>query len=228
MGGAAFLRPRLLALGIAALLSLPRPALAWELPLQCVPFARALSGITLFGDAWRWWYAAAGRYDRDQTPRAGSILSFRPSLRMPLGHVAVVTRVVGPREIEIDHANWAAPGAISREIQVIDISDLNDWTAVRVELGHSAYFGSVYATNGFIHGRPVDLAEAKLRAGRAAPRPVSPSPEIIDVTAWLAATDHGPHVIIVSKWLEAAPSRRMIIPDARWTRTAELRGSNER
>ncbi len=67
---------------------------------------------------------------------------------MRLGHVAVVRKVVGPREIEIDHANWAsfgdAKGNISRGVRVIDVSADNDWSAVRVALDHNGDFGSVY------------------------------------------------------------------------------------
>jgi len=129
------------------------PAQAWELDLQCVPFARAVSGIRLFGDAWRWWSQAVGRYDRGQVPAPGSVLAFRPNANMPLGHVAVVRRVVGTRRIEIDHANWAAPGAISTNIVALDVSPGNDWSAVRVELGRSERFGSIYATEGFIYGK---------------------------------------------------------------------------
>jgi hypothetical protein len=34
-----------------------------ELPayLQCVPYARQVSGIQIYGDAWTWWDQAAGR-----------------------------------------------------------------------------------------------------------------------------------------------------------------------
>ncbi len=75
---------------------------------------------------------------------------------MPLGHLAVVTRVIDSREIEVDHANWA-PGAIRREVRVLDVSPDNDWSAVRVELGQRDHFGAVYATNGFIYGWPITL-----------------------------------------------------------------------
>src|SRR6516164_6322728 len=144
---------------IAALLALPlislgsHPSLAWDRAPQCVPFARALSSIRLFGDAGRWWSAAAGLYNRGAKPGAGAILSFRPDARMPLGHIAVVTRVIDAREIEVDHANWT-PGAIRRQVLVVDVSAGNDWTAVRVELGDGDRFGAQYATNGFIYGWP--------------------------------------------------------------------------
>src|SRR5215475_3937838 len=123
------------------------PQMSWakDRGPQCVPFARALSSIRLFGDAWRWWSAAAGIYNRGASPEAGSILSFRAAPHMPLGHLAVVTRVIDSREIEVDHANWA-PGAIRREVHVLDVSADNDWSAVRVELGQRDHFGAVYAT----------------------------------------------------------------------------------
>jgi surface antigen len=132
------------------------PSWAGDRGPQCVPFARTLSSIRLFGDAWRWWSAAAGIYNRGANPEAGSILSFRLGPYMPLGHLAVVTRVIGNREIEVDHANWA-PGAIRREVQVLDVSADNDWSAVRVELSQRDHFGAVYATNGFIYGWPITL-----------------------------------------------------------------------
>lgn len=126
--------------------------------LQCVPFARAASGIQIKGNAANWWDAASGVYARGQAPEPGSVLNFRATGNMRLGHVAVVKNVVNSREIEIDHANWAGPGAskggVSRAISVQDVSSNNDWSAVRVELGHSGNYGSVYPTYGFIYDRP--------------------------------------------------------------------------
>jgi surface antigen len=126
--------------------------------ISCVPFARAATGIALKGNAANWWDAAAGVYDRGSRPEIGSVLNFRATGYMRLGHVAVVTNVVGDREIEIDHANWSGPGAskggVSRGIRVEDVSANNDWSAVRVALGHSGDYGSVYPTYGFIYDRP--------------------------------------------------------------------------
>lgn len=124
--------------------------------LQCVPYARFLSGIGLHGDAWTWWDQAAGIYARGNQPEAGAVLSFPETERMPLGHVAVVTQILGARKILIDHANWpnafVEHGAISRAIQVEDVSPANDWTEVRVQFGEGGPMGSVYPTNGFIYG----------------------------------------------------------------------------
>ena len=126
--------------------------------LQCVPFARAASGIALKGNAANWWDAAAGVYQRGSEPEAGSVLNFRANGRMRLGHVAVVTGLLGMREIQIEHANWAnfgdSKGNVSRGVRVLDVSANNDWSAVRVALGHSNEFGDVYPTYGFIYDRP--------------------------------------------------------------------------
>jgi hypothetical protein len=127
--------------------------------ISCVPFARSASGLKLQGNAGNWWYTAAGVYERGSRPEAGSVLDFRANGRMRLGHVAVVTRVIDSREVEIDHANWwgagAGKGGVSRSVLVADVSENNDWTAVRVGLGpSSSAFGSVYATYGFIYDRP--------------------------------------------------------------------------
>lgn len=150
----------------------------WE---SCVPFARATSGIMLKGNAANWWYAAAGVYARGHAPVPGSVLNFRATGRMRLGHVSVVTRVVNSREILVDHANWWGPGAnkngISRNVPVIDVSPANDWTEVRVGLGSPGSFGSVYPTYGFIYDRPdngVILANAHSAA------PAQPALEVAE------------------------------------------------
>ncbi|MCK8783472.1 CHAP domain-containing protein [Roseomonas sp. NAR14] len=122
--------------------------------ISCVPYARQITGMAISGNAHAWWGNAAGTYARGQRPEPGSVLSFRSSGGMRLGHVGVVERVVGPREILLDHANWTSRGAISRGVSVVDVSERNDWTAVRVQIGNRDDFGRVYPTNGFIYNRP--------------------------------------------------------------------------
>jgi len=126
--------------------------------ISCVPYARSVTGIDVKGNAANWWNNAAGLYARGNAPEQGSILNFRATGRMRLGHVAVVTRVLDNRTVEIDHANWWGPGAtkggVSRGIPVVDVSEANDWSSVRVGLGHSGDYGSIYPTYGFIYGRP--------------------------------------------------------------------------
>ncbi|HTI79699.1 MAG TPA: CHAP domain-containing protein [Acetobacteraceae bacterium] len=163
------------------LASRSRPAnrYAYHGAISCVPYARAASGITVSGNAWEWWQNAAGVYARGSVPEPGSVLTFRSNGRMRLGHVAVVSTVINSREIEIDHANWWGPGmqgGIAKNIPVVDVSENNDWTAVRVGLGQSGDFGSVYPTYGFIYDRP-DNGMMVASAIAPAPKPVlNPAP----------------------------------------------------
>lgn len=123
---------------------------------QCVPFARLISGIQIFGDAWTWWKQAAGKYETGFTPRAGAVLCFKPTARMRLGHVAVVSQVLTDRVVQITHANWSpiegSRGKVEKDVTVIDVSPAGDWSQVKVwydpnrDLG-----GSTYATHGFIY-----------------------------------------------------------------------------
>jgi hypothetical protein len=147
--------------------------------ISCVPFARSDSGIDLVGNAWQWWDHAAGVYARGEVPEAGSVLAFRSNPKMRLGHVAVVSRIINAREVEIDHANWWGPGmrgGVAHNVPVVDVSEANDWSAVRVGLGRSGEFGSVYPTYGFIYDRP-DNGVAVAAAGAPAPEPMlNPAP----------------------------------------------------
>ena len=136
--------------------------------LQCVAFARSDSGIELSGNADAWWDNAAGLYQRGARPETGSVLNFRANGAMRLGHVAVVSQILSPREIEIDHANWNMHGGISRATSVVDVSPYNDWSAVRVALGRSGDYGSIYPTFGFIYNRP-DTGRMVTASAAAAP-----------------------------------------------------------
>jgi len=147
--------------------------------LSCVPFARRDSGIALAGNAWQWWGHAAGVYARGHVPAIGSVLAFRANPRMRLGHVAVVSRIINAREVEIDHANWWGPGmhgGVAHNVPVVDVSEANDWTAVRVGLGRSGEFGAVYPTYGFIYDRP-DNGVMVAAASAPSPQPaLNPAP----------------------------------------------------
>jgi surface antigen len=124
-------------------------------PVSCVPYVRARSGIALQGDAWQWWDAAAGRYERGRTPRLGSVLVIAGTSRLPSGHLAVVSRVVGGREVLVDHANWAsgaARGRIATGQRVVDVSPANDWSLVRVFYPSIGDLGTTaFPARGFIH-----------------------------------------------------------------------------
>jgi len=129
--------------------------------ISCVPYARSVTGMEISGNGRDWWHNAAGRYARSSRPEPGAILSFPSSGGMRSGHVAVVSRVINARLIEIDHANWGGPGirrgSVMHGVDVMDVSPGNDWTEVRVQVGHSNdQFGREYPTHGFILNRPDD------------------------------------------------------------------------
>ncbi|MGJ5621418.1 CHAP domain-containing protein [Sulfitobacter sp. MF3-043] len=115
----------------------------------CVPFARNVSGVDIRGNANTWWGKATGIYDKGKQPLVGAVMAFRKTSKLPMGHVAVVSEVVSDREIRVDHANWKR-NKVSLKMDVIDVSENNDWSAVRLKSQPTA-FGSVYPITGFIY-----------------------------------------------------------------------------
>lgn len=128
---------------------------------NCVLYARAETGVALFGAAGAWWAQADGRYQRGRAPEVGAILVFKRTARIPSGHVAVVAKVVSANEILVDHANWY-PGRVNRGMSVIDTSPSHDWTSVAVVDLSSGKPGADYPTYGFIYpsSGPREIAEA--------------------------------------------------------------------
>ena len=98
---------------------------------NCVAYARAETGVALFGNAGGWWNEAAGVYQRGHVPEVGSILVFQRTGFMPAGHVAVVSKVIGPGQILVDQSNWYH-GEVTHDTPVIDTSPDHDWTSVAV------------------------------------------------------------------------------------------------
>ncbi len=147
--------------------------------IQCVAFAKQDAGIIISGNARDWWARAAGIYDRGSQPEPGSVLSFRSTGRMPLGHVAVVAGVEDSRTIIIDQSHWNSRG-ITRDIQVKDVSENNDWTAVRVQLSHGGAFGSIYPTHGFIYPRP-DRGAQEANETNPPAQSISASPAVMRI-----------------------------------------------
>lgn len=129
---------------------------ALPLMLQCVPYARSVSGIQLYGDAWTWWAQAAGRYARGSRPRVGAVMSFKPYGKMELGHVAAVSRIIDSRTVLLRHANWSlingTRGQIEDDVKAVDVSENNDWSAVRVWFAPiNSLGGTKWPLNGFIY-----------------------------------------------------------------------------
>lgn len=117
--------------------------------LWCVPFARAVTGVDLRGNAKTWWHQAEGRYDRGNDPKIGAVMTFSGSRAMPRGHVAVVSKVLSEREVLIDQANWER-NRITLDTLVVDVSAKGDWSKVRVANGDGT-LGRVNPVYGFIY-----------------------------------------------------------------------------
>ena len=176
-------------------ISLPKPASRYH--WECVPFARAVSGIQIYGDAWTWWDQADGHYKRGNQPRIGAVMAFIPYGRMELGHVAAVSDIIDTRTILVTHANWSLingrRGQVERDVQVIDVSEAGDWSAVRVWYApNEGLGGTAWPVHGFIY--PAGSKQAPTNKREATPRLqyasvlnwTSPRPETFRPTGRLA------------------------------------------
>ncbi|MEO8812683.1 MAG: CHAP domain-containing protein [Caulobacteraceae bacterium] len=140
---------------------------------QCVPFARLMSGIQIFGDAHTWWQQALGRYQTGFTPKAGAVLCFKPTGHMRLGHVAVVSQVLTDRIIQITHANWSiiegTRGQVEQNVTVIDVSPAGDWSEVKVWYDPRRDLGTTtYPTYGFIYQDGAAVAASRFASAQNA------------------------------------------------------------
>ncbi|WP_241765874.1 CHAP domain-containing protein [Erythrobacter longus] len=158
----------------------PAPAVAQTSDyLQCVPYAREMSGIQIYGDARTWWDQANGEYARGQRPQKGAVMVFKPHRNMHLGHVAYVSEVVDSRTVRLTHANWSEingqRGQVERDVPAIDVSPNNDWSEVRVWY-HSigAPGGTHWPLHGFIYADGQISSGSRPQMQRATPRERGP------------------------------------------------------
>ena len=124
--------------------------------LQCVPYARTVSGIQIYGDAHTWWNQAEGRYARGDRPKVGAVMAFKPHGNSHLGHVAAISRIIDSRTVLIRHANWSPingrRGQIEDDVRAIDVSPNNDWSEVRVWFAPIQNLGGTHwPVQGFIY-----------------------------------------------------------------------------
>ena len=117
---------------------------------NCVPYARHISGVQIYGDAHQWWQKADGIYAKGHLPKPGAVLVLSKTNRLRYGHLAVVNKILGTHLITIDHANWW-PGKISRDMKVRDVSPGNDWSQLQFWNADASAFGKVYPALGFIY-----------------------------------------------------------------------------
>lgn len=147
---------RLCVAAVALTLSSNGMAISDDSYVECVPIARQISGIQIYGDARTWWHQAEGRYARGVSPRTGAVLSFKPYGAMRLGHVAAVSKIIDDRTILVTHANWSLidgrRGQIERNVRVVDVSDAGDWSRVRVWYAPLDGLGTtLWPVEGFIY-----------------------------------------------------------------------------
>ena len=155
-----------------------------ETRMQCVPFARQVSGVNISGNAATWWRSAEGKYLRGSTPREMAVMVLKSSGSMRLGHVSVVTKVVNAREVLVSHANWgwnaASRARIRHGQRVHDVSEKNDWTSLRFYNEEFGSFGRPYPAHGFIYGpssqQRQGLTEVALAEPAMQPPPVPITP----------------------------------------------------
>ena len=140
-------------------------------PISCVPYARAHSGVDIHGDAFTWWDRAAGHYRRSGAPSPGAVVVLAGYAGSDRAHVAVVRRIVSPREIRIDHANWLGDGAVHLDDPVADISPRNDWSQVEVwNLQSNSWGIHTYSVQGFIGPGKDDAMRLSAATGQAEDR----------------------------------------------------------
>lgn len=144
--------------------------------IQCVPYARQVSGIQLYGDAHTWWDQAAGRYARGTRPKVGAVMAFRPYGAMQLGHVAAVSRIIDSRTVLLRHANWSPidgrRGQMEDNVRAVDVSPNNDWSEVRVWYAPLGGLGTTHwPVEGFIYNqKPLQSERLTVLASAEAPK----------------------------------------------------------
>ena len=164
---------------------MPTPAKANDY-LQCVPFARQLSGIQIYGDAHSWWGQAEGVYQRGALPVEGAVLSLPSHGSMELGHVAVVREILDDRNILISHANWSPingqRGQIERRVAARDVSPGNDWSRVRIWYAPIDNLGTTaFPVNGFIYpARPAKQTGRQWASAKPASQSRAPNRTLFD------------------------------------------------
>ncbi|MFD2134466.1 hypothetical protein ACFSLT_03110 [Novosphingobium resinovorum] len=90
------------------------------------------------------------------------MLVFKATGAMPVGHVAVVSKIVDERHVVLNHANWSRPGMIEKSAMAEDVSANGDWSSVRVWYAPTQSLGlRTSPTFGFIYAPGAAAADQK-------------------------------------------------------------------
>ena len=136
--------------------------------VNCVQFIKKASTVALHGNAYEWWDAADGVYGRGNQPAPGAVMVFSKTHHLPFGHVALVQQQLDSRTVLIDHANWSRihghRGHVERSVRVVDVSEHNDWSRVRVWYASLSDVGdTVYGLRGFVYPKAPPAPHKPLR-----------------------------------------------------------------
>ncbi|MCB9965508.1 MAG: CHAP domain-containing protein [Rhodospirillales bacterium] len=125
-----------------------------EKPRQCVPYARDVSGLSIYGDAYTWW-SQTSEARRGTRPQTGAVLVLAKTTKLTRGHLAVVTGIRDRRHITVTHSNWGSDfdsrRVIYEKMLVEDLSPHNDWSLLRFWNKDINAYGLPYPAYGFIY-----------------------------------------------------------------------------
>ncbi len=151
-------------------------------PLQCVPYAREISGIPIRGNAHTWWGQANGQYKRSAVPRVGAVMVLSKTSRLKYGHLAVVKKIIDSRNIEVAHSNWGGDrktrSFVYNHMPVVDTSPNNNWSSARFWNYPSSSYGSIYTVSGFIYPNVNSTPSAVSLLAPEQKPPVVPTPRL--------------------------------------------------
>ena len=144
------------------MLLLATPVQALNEGLQCVPYARALTGVEIRGDAHTWWGQAEGRYRARRPAKGWRGDGLCPAWQYAAGPCRGGAAIRRQAHVLISHANWSTidggRGHIEDDVRVVDATEANDWSRVRVWYTPNAALGTTeWPLHGFIYPADAEL-----------------------------------------------------------------------
>jgi len=104
-------------------------------------------------------------------------MAFQPYGNMKLGHVAAVSRILDSRTVLLRHSNWSPingrRGQVEDDVRAVDVSEDNDWSAVRVWYDPiQSLGGTAWPVSGFIYNEKPGASDGFKLAAKAPRRDV--------------------------------------------------------
>lgn len=185
---------------------------------ECVPYARRVSDIEIYGDAHTWWQQAQGKYMRGHVPAPGAVLVLARTARLPRGHLAVVTDYMNPREIMVTQTNWGNSYFTRRvtyeRLKAQDASPGNDWTKIRFWNHEHQAYGSSYPAYGFIYNQKPVFGDLPQMPQTGAPMAAQPAPQPMPAPAPVMMPQPMPQVMPAPPYPPQSPYPQSYAPPA--------------